>query len=152
LLKSTIKERLWPESLTVSEHFEQLPAVAGDADLLQGVFENLYDNAVYAMLRQGEIRIEARLITAEQGESMAEVMVHDEGSGMTEEFIRQRLFHLFATSKSNGLGIGLYLSRRIVEAHGGTITAKSAGARKGSSFIVRLPLWQHIPENKENKL
>jgi signal transduction histidine kinase len=61
---------------------------------------------------------------------------------MSQEFINQRLFRLFATSKSNGLGVGLYLSRRIVEAHGGTITAESDGARKGSTFIVRLPLWQ----------
>jgi len=150
LLQASIRDRLWPESLQIEQAFEHLPAVAGDADLLQGVFENLYDNAVQAMQGQGKIRIDARLIEAaiedEQQQAtscpMVEARVHDQGCGMTEAFIRQRLFRLFSTSKSNGLGVGLYLSRRIVEAHGGTITAESGGARKGSTFIVRLPLWQ----------
>lgn len=148
LLQLSIRDRLWPESVQIEQSLELLPAVAGDADMLQGVFENLYDNAVQSMQGQGVIRIETRLLEASRddgehgGASLAEVRVIDQGSGMTEAFIRQRLFHLFATSKSNGLGVGLYLSRRIVEAHGGTITAESAGARKGSTFIVRLPLWQ----------
>lgn len=149
LLKSTIKERLWPESLTIVQDFDNLPAVAGDADLLQGVFENLYDNAVQAMQRQGELRVEARLINHEAGPEMVEVRVQDQGYGITESFIRYRLFRLFATSKSNGLGIGLYLSRRIVEAHGGTIAAESEGAGKGSTFIVCLPLWQNMHEHDD---
>ncbi|MDQ7000131.1 MAG: ATP-binding protein [Mariprofundus sp.] len=156
LLQSSIRDRLWPESLQIKQSFEALPAVAGDADLLQGVFENLYDNAVQAMQGQGEICIEARLIEskecADQGAGvhadLAEVRVKDQGCGMTKTFIKQRLFHLFATSKSNGLGIGLYLSRRIVEAHGGTITAQSDGPGKGSTFIVRLPLWQNKSDEK----
>jgi len=157
LLKSSIRDRLWPESLQIKQHFEALPAVVGDADLLQGVFENLYDNAVQAMQGQGQICIEARLVESKEcgkpGEKsihadLAEVRVQDQGCGMTKAFIKQRLFHLFATSKSNGLGVGLYLSRRIVEAHGGTITAESGGARKGSTFIVRLPLWQNKSDEK----
>jgi len=150
LLQASIRDRLWPESLQIEQAFETLPAVAGDADLLQGVFENLYDNAVQAMQAQGKICIEARLLASKNGDSadgsVAEVRVHDQGCGMTKAFIRQRLFHLFATSKSNGLGVGLYLSRRIVGAHGGTITAESGGTRKGSTFIVRLPLWQNQPD------
>ncbi|GAV20809.1 globin-coupled histidine kinase [Mariprofundus micogutta] len=146
LLKSTVKERLWPESLTMSESYNELPAVAGDADLLQGVFENLYDNAVQAMLRQGEISIETRLVTDAKDVEMAQVRVSDQGCGISENFIRYRLFRLFATSKSNGLGVGLYLSKRIVEAHGGTIAAESEGAGKGSTFIVSLPLWQNQRE------
>jgi len=151
LLKSSIRDRLWPESLQINQDLEALPAVVGDADLLQGVFENLYDNAVQAMKGQGVICIEARLVESieygEQGQNahrnLAEVRVQDQGCGMTKTFIKQRLFHLFATSKSNGLGVGLYLSRRIIKAHGGTITAESGGVGKGSTFIVRLPLWQN---------
>ncbi len=141
LLKTSVRDRLWPESMQIKQEYAALPAVAGDADLLRGVFENLYDNAVQAMQGQGTIEIKA-LLTELEGATMAEVRVRDQGCGMTEAFIQHRLFRLFATSKSNGLGVGLYLSRRIVEAHGGTITAESAGARKGSTFIVRLPLWQ----------
>lgn len=143
LLKSSVKERLWPESLTLSECYDSLPAVAGDADLLQGVFENLYDNAVQAMQRQGELKLETHLIENDEGQQMAEVRVVDQGCGISEDFIRYRLFRLFSTSKSSGLGVGLYLSRRIVQAHGGMITAESEGDGKGSTFIVTLPLWQH---------
>ena len=142
MLERSIRDRLWPESVTLTEHLAPLPAVAGDADLLQGVFENLYDNAVQAMQRQGNITIATRLVTGASGGNMAEVSVSDEGCGMSQAFIQQRLFQLFATSKSNGLGIGLYLSRRIVEAHSGTITATSDGEGRGSTFHVRLPLWQ----------
>lgn len=149
LLQSSIRDRLWPESIRVIETFGAIPAVAGDADLLRGVIENLYDNAVQAMQGQGEIRIATELCGENCGEDgvssmrMAELRLSDQGCGMSDTFIKQRLFRLFATSKSNGLGVGLYLSRRIVEAHGGSISAESAGTGKGSTFIVRLPLWQH---------
>jgi len=144
LLKASIRDRLWPEAMTITQQFAALPAVAGDADLLRGVIENLYDNAVQAMQGQGEIIVRTALVDADDGSDakMALIQVADQGTGMSEAFISQRLFHLFATSKSNGLGIGLYLSRRIVLAHGGTITAESAGVGKGSTFSVRLPLWQ----------
>lgn len=142
LLQATVRDRLWPESLKLKQKHVLVKAVAGDADMLQGVFENLYDNAVQAMQGQGEIQIETGLIEGNSGVAVAEVRVRDQGCGMSEDFIRHRLFRLFATSKSNGLGVGLYLSRRIIEVHGGTITAESEGAGKGSTFIVRLPLWQ----------
>ena len=143
LLKRTVRDRLWPESIIISDDYQSLPAVAGDSDQLQGVFENLYDNAVQSMQRQGEIRIETRIVKNSSNEEMAEVRVSDQGCGMTPEFLKNRLFRLFATSKSNGLGVGLYLSRRIITAHGGNITAQSEGTGKGSTFIVQLPLWQN---------
>jgi len=142
LLKRSVKDRLWPESITIVDDYQLLPAVAGDSDQLQGVFENLYDNGVQSMQRQGEIRIQTRLVKNSENIDVAEVRVSDQGCGMTPEFLKNRLFRLFATSKSNGLGVGLYLSRRIVEAHGGNITAQSEGTGKGSTFIVQLPLWQ----------
>lgn len=143
LLQRSVKERLWPESISISEEYQQLPAVAGDEDQLQGVFENLYDNAVQSMQRQGQIQISTKIIRSERdGKEMAQIEVSDQGCGMSESFLKNRLFRLFATSKSNGLGVGLYLSRRIVTAHSGNITAVSEGVGKGSTFIVQLPLWQ----------
>jgi len=142
MLQATIRDRLWPEAITVHQEYAALPAVAADADLLRGVIENLYDNAVQSMQGQGEISVRTALVDGEGGAPMAQLEVIDQGVGMSESFIRHRLFHLFATSKSNGLGIGLYLSRRIVQAHAGEITAMSEGEGKGSTFTVRLPLWQ----------
>jgi len=137
LLKKSITDRLWPEGVHVHETLSDLPPAAADSAMLQGVFENLFDNAVQAMQKQGDIFVEAV-----QADLMIEVRVRDTGQGIPKAFLKQRLFHLFATSKQSGLGIGLYLSKRIIEAHDGTITATSEGEGKGSTFIIRLPLWQ----------
>jgi signal transduction histidine kinase len=89
------------------------------------------------MQKQGDMFVETLLT-----DQMIEVRIRDTGQGIPNAFLKQRLFRLFATSKESGLGIGLYLSKRIIEAHGGTITAESEGKGKGSTFFVRLPLWQ----------
>ncbi len=146
MLQATIRERLWPEAIQLEHELVTLPAVAGDAVLLRGVFENLYDNAVQAMQSQGRLLITAIESTDEFGKPCIEVRVTDEGYGISEEFVTQHLFRLFSTTKSTGLGVGLYLSRRIILAHSGTIAAESEGAGKGSTFIVRLPLWQNHTE------
>ena len=140
LLKKSISDRLWPESVQIKETLPDLPAAAADNAMLQGVIENLFDNAVQAMQKQGDLFVS----TAQVGD-MIEIRVRDSGQGIPEAFLKQRLFRLFATSKESGLGIGLYLSKRIIETHGGTITAESGGKGKGSTFIVRLPLWQNSP-------
>jgi len=137
LLKKSIHDRLWPEGITVHENLPALPAAAADNAMLQGVLENLFDNAVHAMKKQGDIFVDTTQVA-----DMIEVRVRDNGQGIPEAFMKQRLFRLFATSKESGLGIGLYLSKRIIEAHRGTITAESEGEGKGSTFIVKLPLWQ----------
>jgi len=143
LLKKSIADRLWPEAVHVNETLPALPAAAADNTMLQGVFENLFDNAVQAMQKQGQLFVE----TAEH-DGMIEVHVRDTGQGIPQHFLKQRLFRLFATSKESGLGIGLYLSKRIIEAHSGTIAAESEGEGKGSTFIVRLPLWQDSSQEK----
>jgi len=141
LLRQQIDERLWPESVQVDVDFPVLPPVFGDALLLQGVFENLFDNAVQAMNKQGRLEVFGQL----NGDFL-QLSVRDYGSGMSANFIEQRLFRMFATSKDDGLGIGLYLSQRIVEAHGGKISAHSDGKGKGCTFHVTLPLCQDMPK------
>jgi signal transduction histidine kinase len=64
--------------------------------------------------------------------------VSDNGRGMSREFRDKELFHLFSTTKESGFGIGLYQSRKIVEAHGGTMEVESEEG-KGSAFTVVLP-------------
>jgi len=144
LLADAIESRLWPEGLEIISDFPPLPPVSGDAGMLGSVFENLFDNAVQATQRQGKLSI-----SAVAGIDNVEIRVMDTGCGMTPDFIRKRLFRLFSTSKENGLGIGLYLSQRIVEAHGGRIWAESAGEGKGCTFHVRLPLWQSDSRSNE---
>src|SRR5262249_20377853 len=79
------------------------------------------------------------------GREMAVVRVQDDGVGLSAEMLPQ-IFDLFVQGDQSlgrpggGLGIGLTLVRRLVELHGGTVEAKSAGPGKGSLFTVRLPL------------
>jgi len=136
LLADAINARLWPEGIRVISDLPSLPPVGGDANMLGSVFENLFDNAVQAMQRQGELTV-----MAAADSDKIEVRVTDTGCGMTPDFIQHRLFKLFTTDKENGLGIGLYLSKRVVEAHHGEIRVKSPEEGKGCTFHIRLPLW-----------
>lgn len=148
LIARTVRERLWPEGVELVLELADVPPVAGDADLLRGVLENLYDNAVQAMNSKGRLQIVLRSVV-QHDQAMAEVRVRDTGCGIPPEFLRQKLFQLFATSKAKGLGVGLYLSRRIMLAHHGSIEAESAGPGKGATFILRLPLWRDEKAGEE---
>ncbi|MBL1352692.1 MAG: GHKL domain-containing protein [Zetaproteobacteria bacterium] len=138
LLQQQQDERLWPESIHIDADLPPLPAVAVDSVLLQGVIENLFDNAVEAMNKQGTLHISAK-----QDASNIIIAIRDHGNGMSDDFIKNRLFRLFSTSKEDGLGIGLYLSQRIIEAHEGQLFASSEGIGKGSTFWVVLPCFEY---------
>jgi putative PEP-CTERM system histidine kinase len=107
--------------------------VKADAGELQKVILNLLHNAREASVENTPVRVEV-------GRSdLAFVTVFDQGVGMTDEFIRTRLFRPFETTKKKGMGIGLYQCRQVVEEHGGRIDVNSV-AGEGSSFTVWLPL------------
>jgi signal transduction histidine kinase len=113
-----------------------------DADLvrLTQVFVNLLNNAVKYTDPRGDIRIDAQV----QGDH-AVVVVTDSGIGIPTELL-PRVFDMFVQADvadrraQSGLGIGLTLARRLVEMHGGTLTARSDGPGRGSEFTARLPL------------
>jgi signal transduction histidine kinase/CheY-like chemotaxis protein len=116
-----------------------------DADpvRLAQVFSNLLHNACKYTPQGGHIHLSAE----GEGENLV-VGVSDNGIGIRAEDL-PRLFELFAqvdagsTTCSGGLGIGLALSRQLVEMHGGSIEARSEGPGKGSEFRVSLPLLEH---------
>jgi putative PEP-CTERM system histidine kinase len=110
-----------------------LPAVSVDREQIDRVLTNLVLNANEAIENGGRIR----LSTEERG-GWAVLTVADTGRGMSEEFVAQKLFRPFHTTKSKGLGIGLFQTKRLVEAHGGRIEVESAEGR-GSIFRVLLP-------------
>jgi signal transduction histidine kinase len=78
-------------------------------------------------------------VTTEQRNGWAVLAVSDNGRGMSKTFMEQLLFRPFQTTKSEGLGIGLFHSRTIVEAHNGRIEVESEEG-KGSTFRVLLPV------------
>jgi signal transduction histidine kinase len=111
-----------------------------DAARLLQVFSNLLDNAAKFTPAEGEVRV-----ALEREPEAAVVTVSDDGVGIDSAFLPQ-LFEPFTQAdtslerSSSGLGLGLALSRQIVEAHGGRIEASSPGPGQGSRFTVRLPL------------
>lgn len=111
-----------------------IPEVWVDPDQIQKVLVNLLLNAREASQGHGEIRVTTGL----KGDWVT-LAVSDSGCGMTEEFIRKELFQPFKTTKDRGLGIGLYHSKVIVEAHRGSIEVESREG-EGSTFRVLLPV------------
>lgn len=125
------------------------PKIWGDAWKLRQVVFNLIDNAL-KYNREGDIEIKL-----EKEDDSLKLSVQDSGIGMTEETINN-IFQKFsrgrdsAVAKVNavGVGLGLYIAKRIVDDHGGEIGVTSPGEGKGSTFFIRLPLASE--KNKED--
>ncbi|MEK7833817.1 MAG: HAMP domain-containing sensor histidine kinase [Acidobacteriota bacterium] len=111
-----------------------------DCKAIERVIENLVINALEAMPNGGSLRVATRL---DNGNAI--VAVADSGKGMTDDFVRERLFHPFATTKKKGIGLGLYSCRDIVEQHGGRIDVSSK-VDVGTEFRIVLP--QQTEEQK----
>lgn len=109
-------------------------AVLCDPILLERVFSNLYLNAIEAV----EGRAHAAIVTrAWLGDERTYLEVEDDGPGLAPGIV-DRIFEPLLTSKAGGTGLGLALSRAILEAHGGEITA-TTGSRGGTAFRMWLP-------------
>jgi signal transduction histidine kinase len=112
-----------------------LPLLAIDADLLKQALLNLILNAEHAMTDGGEL-----IMTTRRDGPFVVLDVTDTGNGMTEE-VRSRIFDPFYSTRPGGSGLGLPTTRKIVEAHHGTIDVQSVPG-KGSQFSLRLPSTQ----------
>jgi signal transduction histidine kinase len=113
-------------------------SVQGDAARLQQVVWNLLSNAVKFTPRGGKVEV-----SMNGDPSSAVIVVTDTGRGMNPETLA-RVFDRFyqttpAVGSGEGLGLGLTIARQLVQMHGGTLTASSAGADMGTSFVIRLP-------------
>ena len=111
-----------------------LPLVAAVPDRVQQVFLNLVLNAIDAMPEGGRLQITVTLTDSPLG---VKVSFEDTGMGMTAQVL-DKVFDPFYSTKSDGLGLGLFISRDIVEQYGGRITAESR-LGEGSRFAVWLP-------------
>ena len=125
---------------TLTSSFGDTPMlVAGDPSRLQQVFWNLLSNAVKYTPREGRIEVFVSSTVTE-----VEVTVRDTGVGITPDvlphvFERFRQGESGPTREFGGLGLGLAIVRHLVEIHGGSVRATSAGRGKGASFTVTLP-------------
>jgi PAS domain S-box-containing protein len=115
-------------------------SVSGDPDRLQQVFWNLLNNAIKFTPKGGRVQV-----LLERVNSQLEVSITDTGEGIPPEFLpyifdRFRQADASTTRRYRGIGLGLAIVKHLVELHGGTVRAKSAGIGKGATFIVSLPL------------
>ncbi len=115
-------------------------SVAGDPDRLSQILSNLVANALKFSKDGARIRIELT-----RSSEMVELAVHDEGEGIDPVFLpyvfdRFRQADTSSTRKHGGLGLGLSIVRHLVELHGGSIRAESAGLGRGATFRVLFPV------------
>ncbi|MGI5819591.1 MAG: ATP-binding protein [Armatimonadota bacterium] len=138
---NSLEFRAADKDMTVEKSLpDALPLISADPDRLEDVLHNLCDNALKYTDRGGTIRLSAR-----EADGMVELCVSDNGQGISPE-IQDDIFSEFVraaedgqSGRKMGVGLGLYMARRIVEEHGGEITVDSAIGR-GSDFVIRLPV------------
>ncbi len=120
--------------INVVQELRLQPKLKVDRDQFGSVITNLLLNARDAVRPGGEVRIETSQI-----DSWAVLSVADNGCGMSPAFLKASLFRPFQTTKKKGLGIGMFQSKMIIEAHRGRIQVESAPGA-GTTFRIMLPL------------
>jgi len=111
--------------------------VLGDSIQLQQVILNLVMNGIDAMTTVADRPRTLTLRSESQSSGHVRVLVQDSGIGLTDE-VKNRLFEPFFTTRSKGMGMGLSISRSIIEAHGGRLWAESNGS-DGATFQFTVP-------------
>ena len=133
LMGETLSMVAVPQNIRVQDETDATPLLRLDVDKMKRVFINIINNAIDAMPDGGSLRIRAR-----ETDHHVEFAFADSGAGMTKEVL-DKIFTPLFTTKAKGMGLGLSICKRIVEAHGGKISAESAQG-KGTVFTVSLPL------------
>jgi signal transduction histidine kinase len=118
----------------VATEFGELPRVWGDPYLLREAFESILGNAREAAA--STVRVRTKVETRGR-RHRAVLEIQDDGPGMSEDFLANRLFRPFQTTKPDGVGLGLYSAGQIVGLHRGTIEVRSA---PGAGTTVRIAL------------
>jgi two-component system, sporulation sensor kinase E len=152
--RSILKETLFlveiPDDVQVRDLTQDEPKITVDSEQMKRVFANLIKNAVDAMPDGGRLTI-----ASEESDGTIEMTFTDTGTGMTKE-VMEKIWIPFFTTKAIGMGLGLPICKRIIEAHGGKISVEST-FDKGTTFTVTIPVepkleggekvWVNLPES-----
>jgi PAS domain S-box-containing protein len=122
-----------PGGVKITDKTLEEPVIRADKAKMVRVFINIIRNAIDAMPKGGTLQIKSI-----QTDDNVEISFADTGIGMSEEML-SKLFSPMVTTKAQGMGFGLAICKRIVEAHGGKITVETV-LRKGSTFTVAMPI------------
>ena len=132
LVKDMLSRSRIPETIAVQTDLtDPMASVSIDPTQVAQVFFNLIENAVQAMDRGGTLTVSTR-----RKNNIIDVIFADNGYGIPQENLRQIFDPLF-TTKTKGIGLGLAISKSLIESNGGTIMVESDG-KSGSTFTVRL--------------
>jgi PAS domain S-box-containing protein len=144
LIESVLRlysNKLSSKNIRVERDFGQCPPMLGVPGELKQVISNLVSNAVDAVSPNGKIRLRTQGVDDHNG-GRIQLVIEDDGPGVAPEH-RSRIFEPFFTTKKDiGTGLGLWVSREIIERHGGTITVSAPdgnGSAPGASFVIELP-------------
>jgi len=122
-----------PEDIEFIKNLGDVPRIIADAEQLQAILLNLISNGIQAMPEGGTLTVKTG-----QRKDSCEITVSDTGVGIREEDI-EKIFEPLYTTRPKGIGLGLSITKSLVENHGGTVTVESE-VNKGSAFTVLLPL------------
>jgi len=148
----TVRPAADAKNIRLEKHYDPDPGmIAGDPARLQQVVWNLLSNAIKFTPRDGQVTVEL----ARRGDSVL-ITVRDSGAGIKPEFIthvfeRFRQADASMTRRHGGLGLGLAIVKHLIEQHGGTVRAESAGEGMGSSFSIELPLSKAAPPTRRSR-
>jgi PAS domain S-box-containing protein len=144
IIANVLRQVKVPRSVRIVNRTKNQPMIAVDTEKMKRAFANLITNALEAMPKGGTLTV-----TSSGSNDKLEIAFTDTGTGMTGETLGKIWSPLF-TTKAKGIGLGLPIAKRLVEAHGGSITVKST-AGKGSTFTVTLPLSPQETQRAESK-
>lgn len=131
---SLVNHELVKQSVTIEDKRSSVKQVSANSGELQQVLMNFIINAMHAMPEGGKVEVGCA-----ERDGAVEIWVRDSGTGISPEVLPRIFEYAFTTKGDQGSGLGLSISKQIVEGHGGTISVASE-VGKGTIFTVRLPL------------
>jgi len=135
-----VRQRADAANVTIEARLDPVaPTIMADVNQLKQVFINILNNAIDAMPQGGMVAVTTRTVSINGSGPLVEISFQDSGTGIDPQHL-EKIFDAFFTTKGagRGTGLGLPISKRIVERHGGTIAVRSARGQ-GSCFTIHLP-------------
>lgn len=136
LAGTPLRSRDESKRLRLTTNFGEIPRVWGDPYYLEEAFSSVFNNALEAASTSGST-VHVRTFEQKRKHRRVVVEISDDGAGMPQEFLRERLFRPFQTTKPNGVGLGLYTTKQILQLHHGNIDIYS---EPGGGTKVRITL------------